>query len=422
MPDSADPGLDREIQAIRAIDDHAHLPIFPDPEPDLDHLVQPYDFAVPLRLRPDNPEYIDAWKALWGYEHDGWSPEHLRELFLHRQALKESNGDAYYPWILDKLGTDTLLYISPAPLPHVKSRYRWVAHIDSLLWPFQTIPADKQALAVTYSAVNARRCAEAGLDGPPPTLNAYLTDIVGANLQAAKVQGAIAVKSNAPYYRDLSFENVSADDAARLYAQGQKEGGLPVAEHKAFQDYAFRWVMARVGELGLPFQMHTGLGAKPGFATSGSNPLLMEGVFTDFPRTKFVLLHAGWPFDRETRSAMAYENVFVDLSCANLYFYARNLADVVRGGIEWFPERVVFGTDAHTDSDLGFLASVPSLPNPLAGWEEKAWLSGRVTRKALGLAVTGMVEDGVVTGDRAVELAQMVMRGNSLALYNLDDA
>jgi hypothetical protein len=30
-----------------------------------------------------------------------------------------------------------------------------------------------------------------------------------------------------------------------------------------------------------------------------------------------------------------------------------------------------------------------------------------------------MVQDDEVTGDRAVELAQLVMRGNSLALYDL---
>jgi hypothetical protein len=419
MLDSTDPGLDRVIQSIRAIDDHAHLPIFPDPEPDLDKPVQPYDFPLPLRLRPTNPEYTDAWKALWGYEHDDWSVEHLSELILRRQALQESHGDSYDGWILDQFGIETLLYISPSRLPQPQPRYRWVAHIDSLLWPFETIPADKTSLVAAFLGINKRRCGEAGYDGAPPTLDAYLADIVGANLQKAKEQGAVAVKSNAPYYRSLSFAEVSTDDAEKLYARGRQDGALPLAEHKAFQDYAFRWLMARVGELGLPFQMHTGLGARHDFVTSGSNPLLMEGVFDNFPRTKFVLLHAGWPFDQETRSAMAHENVYVDLSCANLYFYARNLADVVRGGLEWFPERVLFGTDAHTDSDLGFMNSVPARPNPLAGWEEKAWLSTRVTRKALGLALTGMVQDDEVSGDRAAELAGLAMRGNSRALYGL---
>jgi hypothetical protein len=122
MPDSADPGLDREVQAIRAIDDHAHLPIFPEPEPDLAKPVQPYDFSLPLRLRPTNPEYGDAWKALWGYEHDDWSVEHLSELILRRQALQESQGDSYDGWILDQLGLETLLYISPFPLPHAQPR------------------------------------------------------------------------------------------------------------------------------------------------------------------------------------------------------------------------------------------------------------------------------------------------------------
>ena len=68
--------------------------------------------------------------------------------------------------------------------------------------------------------------------------------------------------------------------------------------------------------------------------------------------------------------------------------------------------RVLFGTDAF---DGGKDQS----------WEAGALIATNSARRALGLALTGMMRDGVITRERAEQLARMVLRENAVALYGL---
>src|SRR5580704_4467776 len=66
-PVAPDPGLLKEINQIRAIDNHAHPPALngPNGEPDEDYDALPCDPLEPteagLMFREDNPVYIKAW-------------------------------------------------------------------------------------------------------------------------------------------------------------------------------------------------------------------------------------------------------------------------------------------------------------------------------------------------------------------------
>ena len=81
----ADPALLAEINRIRAIDNHAHpLRLVSGAETDNDSNdwipVEPLD--MPVRLRPDNPEYIAAWRSLFSYRHNEMSEAHMRDIRL----------------------------------------------------------------------------------------------------------------------------------------------------------------------------------------------------------------------------------------------------------------------------------------------------------------------------------------------------
>jgi uncharacterized protein len=419
-----DAGLESYIGGLRAIDDHAHVPIFPETPANMDRPFDPYEryeIPTPNRLRATNPpEYLHAWRALWDYEYDDWTDDHLRELIVKREGIQAEAGDTYDGWILDKLNFESLLYVAPAPLPKPAPAYRWVYHFDALLWPCQSVPADEQTLIAAYRERMRAMCAAAGYgDAAPRTLSQFLEDIVDPALRHAKNSGAVAMKSNAPYYRSLNFADVPRADAERLYASGAMDGQIDTADHRALQDFLFRHIVGRAGELNLPIQMHTGLGIKPHFQTVDSNPQLLDPLLAAFPTTKFVLLHTGWPFDSQARTSLAHGNVWMDISCTNLEVSARSLSEMIRKALEVFPDRLLFGTDAHTDDDEAFLCSVPVQANPLAGWEEKAWLADRTSRRALSIALSQLLQDGDVTAARAEELAVMVMRANSIDLYEL---
>jgi predicted TIM-barrel fold metal-dependent hydrolase len=149
-------------------------------------------------------------------------------------------------------------------------------------------------------------------------------------------------------------------------------------------------------------------GAGSFYKQSGSNPLLLESAFNDnsLRKTNFVIVHGGYPFTKQTASLMSKSNVYADFSAQTFLLYPRALSEVVRNWLEYYPDKVLFGTDAFALS-------------PEVGWEEAGWLAITTARQALALALTGMMNDGEITRERAIELARMVMRDNAIKLYGL---
>lgn len=417
----ADPGIEREVRAVPAIDDHAHpMALGLEPEGDRARPIQPYDYPLPLRLRQSNPEYLDAWAALWQYEHRDFDHAHLADLVDRKESLRAQHGDGYNEWVLDQFNIDVMVSIGVAPAESLAApRFRWCAHLDWALWPLDCNPANAEPLVPLLRRGVVDKLAAAGCESVPRTLEDYLCGFLRSHLAQAQAQGAVGIKFNTPYYRSLDFEEVSYADASALYARGRSKGALGPAEHRSLQDYIFGWLAAEAGELSLPLQMHTGLGLKPRFDTPGSNPLLMEPLIRARPGTKFVLLHAGWPFHHSTLCMMAHANVYVDFSCACIYLYPQALAEIVRAGLQWFPEKLLYGTDAYSDLAIAMLSGTAPKPNPLSGWEEKAWLMDRVCRRAVSLAVTNMHEGGEIDSESIAALVRGVMRGNAQELYSL---
>ena len=79
-------------------------------------------------------------------------------------------------------------------------------------------------------------------------------------------------------------------------------------------------------------------------------------------------------------------------------------AQWLREWLEFVPEKVLFGTDGYPFSDE-------------MGWPESTWIANRQARQALGIALTGMLQDHEITSTRARELALMVLHQNAQALY-----
>src|SRR5437763_13843541 len=97
---TADPQLLAEINKIKAIDNHSHPPkVVAAGEKDDDYDALPCDpleqAPMPVKVRADNPEFIEAWKALWGYQYNDVSPEHVRDLVARKQQIRQQQGDGY---------------------------------------------------------------------------------------------------------------------------------------------------------------------------------------------------------------------------------------------------------------------------------------------------------------------------------------
>jgi predicted TIM-barrel fold metal-dependent hydrolase len=418
---TADPELLAEIYKIKAIDNHAHPPrVVREGETDDEWDALPLDaleitsvYSLPTRLRPNNPEYIGAWKALFGYKHSDMNEQHVRELVEAKQRVMRDKGDAYPAWVLDQLGIETMFANRVAMGRGLTSpRFRWVSFVDALLFPLNTT-AIRQVhpkyvkLYDGEERLLKRYLTESKLNRVPPDLDTYLSKVVSATLERHKQKGAVAIKFEAAYLRPLDFSDVGKSEATRIYLTHVRGVAPSAADYKKLQDFLFRYIAREAGRLGLAVHIHIVAGAGGQYELSGSNPLLLEPVFNDLTLTKtnFVIVHGGWPYTKEVGFLMNKPNVYADFSAQTFFLSARKLSEVLRDWMELYPEHVLFGTDLFPGT-------------PEIGWEETGWLTSNTGRQALALALTGMMNDGLISRERARELARMVLRENAIRLYN----
>jgi predicted TIM-barrel fold metal-dependent hydrolase len=407
-----DPELAQVIASIKSFDNHAH-PVrsvafgeAPDTEYDALPVENLEAAADPVRMRADAPETVAARQALF--------PE-------GKAVALRQHGAGYAAWVLDQLGIETMVANrvvmgTSLSAPGLSApRFLWVPYADALLFPLDghmgndamIHNSDQKAFFRLEEKLLRRYFSEAGVSGRPDTLDEYLEKVVRATIDRHQRDGAIAEKFEIAYLRPYDIGNPTRAAAEQAW-QGR-------GDYKALQDFIFRFIATECGRRGMAVHIHSGAGSGSYFNVGGTNPLLLEPLFNDpefrasgpsLHQTNFVLLHGGWPFSRELTALLTKPNVYTDFSMQGLVLGPSELAQVLRSWLEYVPEKVLFGTDAYPYSDQ-------------MGWEESAYISSQTGRTALGIALTGMLHDGEITGGRAAELARMVLRGNAHKLYGL---
>ena len=417
---AVDRDLLAEISKIKAIDNHAHPLKYvafsekPDDEFDALPLDAIVPFPLPLRLSSTNSEFIRAWHDLYGYAHNDMSSAHVRELMAAKQRVLKQRGDTFPVWVLDQLNIETMFANRVAMGSGLTApRFRWVAFDDALMFPLNNEAAkrsnaDYRGFYPGEEKLLKRYLADLKVGALPATLTEYLAKIVTPTLERQKQSGAVAVKFEAAYLRKLDFDDPDAAKARAAYARYVKGGEPPVTDYKTLQDFLFYYIARESGRLGMAVHIHCISGASGFYRQSGSNPLLLESVFNDptLRKTNFVVVHGGYPFTKEMGSLMSKPNVYADFSAQTFFAYPRELSDILRNWLESYPDKVLFGTDAFAFG-------------PEIDWGELAWLSNATARQALALALTGMMNDGEISRERAMELARMVLRENAVHLYGL---
>jgi predicted TIM-barrel fold metal-dependent hydrolase len=414
---TADAGLVAEIARIKAIDNHTHVTRVVGPgEEDHEYDALPFElieaFPTMVRYRPDNLEFTAAWRALFGYKYSDMTEAHVRELAEAKRRVMREHGDAYPAWVLDQLGIE-IMFANRIAMGRglTAPRFRWVSYIDALVFPLNNEAArrmnlDYRAFYPAEERLLKRYLADLKLNALPDTLKDYLSRVVTPTLERQKRDGAVAVKFEIAYLRALDLYEASESDAARVYERWVKGGEPPPADYKLLQDFLFRYASREAGRLGLVIHIHVFDGGGGSYVQSGSNPALLDSVFNDpsLRKTNFVIVHGGYHHTKVTAGLLSKPNVWADFSAQDLLIYPRALAEVLRNWLEYYPEKILFGTDAS-----------PTFPE--IGWEETGWLATQTARQALALALTGMMNDGEITRDRALELARMVLRENAAKLY-----
>jgi hypothetical protein len=413
-----DPQIGREIAAVQAIDNHAHPVLAPpldvsDREFDALPVASLEPQSDPVALRPDFPLLGSAWKALYGFDVppplDAQGLDRLKDA---RRKMATRQGEHFPAWVLAQAGIGTMLANRVGMGRGVQPpQFRWVPYMDALLFPLDNgalaaVSPDRTEFFALESIVRSRFLQEAALSAPPATLDNYLRQVVTPTLERHKLGGAVAEKFEVAYLRSFDFSDPSRAEVESIYARWIGGGQPDAAAYKRLQDFLFRYIAMECGRLGLAVHLHAFGGFGGYYSINGGNPLLLEPLFNDprLRKTNFVLLHGGWPFVREMAALLQKPNVYADISAQSLIMAPHTQAQWLREWLEIVPEKVLFGTDGYPSSEE-------------LGWPEATWIASHNARQALGIALTGMFEDGEITRSRARDLARMVLRGNAETLY-----
>ncbi len=398
-----------QIEKIPVFDHHAHPGFYDDP--DVDAMASPPGGSAALRERETNPELVAAAKALFGYPYDDLSAEHAKWLIDKKLELKKTRGPAYFDDILDKLNIEQSVanrammgdYLNPR-------RFVWVFFSDSFMWPFnnqneRSRNPDEGVYIPLQEKMLHRWMQQEGISKLPESFNDYLT-FVTRTLEDNMKKGAIAQKFEVAYFRSMKFGDPSREQAETIYRK-YVAGGVPSqSEYRNFQDYIFRYLVREGGRLHLPVHIHTAVGIGDYFSMSEGNIFNLENVLRDprYASTIFVMIHGGYPYEREAIWLAAAKNVYMDSSLMEVVMYPSAMKESLKQWLETFPDKITFGTDAFPY-------------NQVLGAEESYWLGIQTARSALAAALAEMISMGEVSEAEALKMAHGYLHDNAVSIY-----
>lgn len=229
-----------------------------------------------------------------------------------------------------------------------------------------------------------------------------------AMLDAEKLRadGIVSLKSIAAYRTGLDIMPTPRVEARasfnHLRSEAKANGRIRLAD-KPFLDYFLGVALEFAGRAQFPFQFHTGFGDSDVDLRTG-NPIALRPVLENpaYRGAQIVLLHAGWPYVRETSYlASIYPNVWADVGLA-IPFAATAYTAIWRDLLSLAPtSKVLWSSDAFT---------IP----------EHVWFAAVHGRRALAAVLGGLVDLGALAPADVWPIARQILRDNAVGLYGLD--
>jgi hypothetical protein len=135
-------------------------------------------------------------------------------------------------------------------------------------------------------------------------------------IQRCKELGAVALKDQAAYKRDLSYELPPKAEAEKIFnrilTEPRNFPGWP--ESKPLNDYLFHQYMRFARQLDLPVQLHTGHLAGTYDRVERANAAQLASVLELHHEVRFDLFHGNWPYLGDLLFlGKNYPNVALDL-------------------------------------------------------------------------------------------------------------
>jgi predicted TIM-barrel fold metal-dependent hydrolase len=215
-------------------------------------------------------------------------------------------------------------------------------------------------------------------------------------------RGARGIKLAHAYWRTLHCEPVSETVAGRLLARALRGQRLKADEVKRLQDHLIFFLADLAADLGLVFQIHTGVQGNWGHIPD-SNPVGLLELVRSHRSVRFDLFHAGYPYCRELgMMGKHYPNVWLNLC----WMYVITMEGSRRALAEWLD--LVPGHRL-----LGFGSDVP--------YPELVYGHLVMARSCLADVLAEKVARDFLSETAARDLARMMLADNGVGLYRLGE-
>jgi hypothetical protein len=127
-------------------------------------------------------------------------------------------------------------------------------------------------------------------------------------------RGAIGVKFGHAYFRSLYSERIDDRTADEILQKILADTSVSEKELNALRDSFIFYVCEICSEMDLIFQVHTGV-QKTYCNVPDSNPILLLPLIKEFPKVRFDIFHAGYPYSRELgMMAKNFPNVWLNMA------------------------------------------------------------------------------------------------------------
>ncbi len=307
---------------------------------------------------------------------------------LDREIRRRHADPGWSGSVMDKAGIQTAIS-DPYRDPLMDSqkclgaRYRSVFRINAFAVGWHPDSRDHNG--------NSGRELLARLGRKPSSFDEYL-ECLPAILDSLPGLHQVGLKNALAYDRPVNFDTLDAEAAREAW---NKPDPTPY-ERKAFGDCVVDRICGLAGERDVPFQMHLGSAL-----IRGSRPLDAAGLIERHPRTRFLLMHLGYPWSGELIGmAFVYRNIWLDLTWSWLLSPTR-FTHAFHEAVEVLPDesRMMLGGDT---------------------WHaEEAYGAIRSARRLIAEALERKVETGYFTGRDAERLAVRIFRENAKAFFRL---
>lgn len=224
----------------------------------------------------------------------------------------------------------------------------------------------------------------------------------GADVSAALEDGLVALKTIAAFRCGLDVPAPNRDEAAAGYERWRRSGSTRLTDPAVISFFLFEALRLTEGHR-LPLQVHTGLvGTDIDLRAGDPAPLRKLLVLPAFNEVPVVLLHC-YPFIREASwLAGLFSNVYMDL-CMVLQWVVHRGPDLILESLDVAPvSKLLFATDGFRVPELFYLGA-------------KWW------RDDLAHVLAGFIDRGLVDPVRAVEWGEFVLRGNAIRIYPFEE-